>query len=796
MDTFSAKPTLIFFQYKYDNNLPAFLLAHKMEQVKCLSQFFNVVVVDHDCDYRQICDIHQPDLALFEGGVPFPSCIRPKITNPHAYSNIPKLGFLHSDAFCCGRAGFLSDMEHLGVTTYFAIATAAAENTPAISDSLFIWPNFVDPELYRDYGLWKSIPVLFAGNNTALYPWRKRMARLVSKNYPSLICNHPGYAPQKAQQQIRVGESYARMLNASWFVPSCGTMAKEVVRKHFEIPASKSCLVAERSPALEAAGFIDMVNCVFADEHDVLDKLSFLFNNQDELEQVIQAGFDLVHRSHTIRQRNQIFQWYDLNRVLQSHQKIVQSGPFEPLRLVDASSAGIASGVIPNGLHLQLLRQGDQLLWQHDYKGAERIYLKCSQYIPWMPEPKFRLALCNLYSGNAEAALSWISEPIQFTLSEYRAVDPDPVEWAYFIIATICSGDLAAAIKRANQFPWLHHQELYRVRRAVMMLADQRIELSAEDVQLQQSRRSIHLLPQRSDDEWFKMLRDMLRSCNRSELAEKLSNCLNRGISAFDKGDSRKSGTIRQEATIRQKTECDKDSGIRPAASEGTMKYFKSRLQISKLRARLKKSIKRGLYRVEARCGYFIPHHLSSSRDDEFYKTIYDLARGEKVGTALVFGADRRGRSTQALIMGFREREEPSRVLCLGVKGRGRNPSGGGQASNDNLVKWYGPLSRESGDMPDQIQRAVVRIKEENNIAGFDVVLIDGRVSVQEEDICEAVQDVLQEATYVLLDDVSHAHIHEIYRYLRRDGRHCVIGENPDLRNGYAVFERCQRQKL
>src|ERR1700676_1347626 len=103
MDTFSAKPTLTFFQYKYDDNLPAFLLAHKMEHVKCLSQFFNVVVVDHDCDYRQICDIHQPDLALFEGGVPFPSCNRPKITNPHAYPNIPKLGFFLSEAFGSGR---------------------------------------------------------------------------------------------------------------------------------------------------------------------------------------------------------------------------------------------------------------------------------------------------------------------------------------------------------------------------------------------------------------------------------------------------------------------------------------------------------------------------------------------------------------------------------------------------------------------------------------------------------------------------------------------------------------------
>jgi hypothetical protein len=97
-------------------------------------------------------------------------------------------------------------MDHLGIETYFAIATTAAENTPAISDSLFIWPNFVDPEVYRDYGLWKSIPVLFTGNNTALYPWRQRMVKLISKHHPSLICPHPGFDPErKAQTQIRIG---------------------------------------------------------------------------------------------------------------------------------------------------------------------------------------------------------------------------------------------------------------------------------------------------------------------------------------------------------------------------------------------------------------------------------------------------------------------------------------------------------------------------------------------------------------------------------------------------------------
>src|SRR5437588_5476083 len=117
MELITEKPNLIFFQYKYNDRLPTFILAHKREHVKCLSEFFNVVVIDHDCDYQQICDRHQPNLTLFES-VPHTSCQRPRIINSRAYPNIPKIGFLHSDAFAEGRAGFLSDMDHLGIETY------------------------------------------------------------------------------------------------------------------------------------------------------------------------------------------------------------------------------------------------------------------------------------------------------------------------------------------------------------------------------------------------------------------------------------------------------------------------------------------------------------------------------------------------------------------------------------------------------------------------------------------------------------------------------------------------------
>jgi hypothetical protein len=787
------KPKLLFFQCKYDARLPKFVLSHQREHVKCLSQFFNVVVIDHDCDYQEVCDNHRPDLTLFESGIEYAaSSRRPKITNSRVYPHIPKIGFLHSDAFAAGRAGFLSDMDHLGIETFFAIASAAAENTPAISDSLFTWPNFIDPDIYRDYGLWKSIPVLFTGNTTALYPWRQRMVKLISKNYPSLICLHPGFDPQKAQSQFIVGEPYARMLNSSLIVPSCGTLAKEVVRKHFEIPACNACLVTEPSRTLDAAGFVDMVNCVFAEEHDVLDKLSFLFDNADAREKIVRAGFELVHRRHTIRQRDQILQWYELNKQILPHQKIVQPGPFEPLQLADRSSGRGSSTLAPNGLHLYLLRQGDALLWQHDIGGAERCYLRCAQHIPWMPEPKFRIALCNLYKGKPKIALSLIGELIQFTLAEYGAIDPDPVEWAYLIVATICLGKLGEAIKRANQFGWLHHPELDRARRVVMFLSDRRILFRSEGGQFERLRRSIHQLPQRNDKEWLITLCRILAVCNQRDFAERLSNYLDRNGGALE--DERLSGSqrdpIRQECRANG-TVCSNDAG-------GEIAYFRRRLRYSKIRKIVKATVKRGLYSVEARCRYFLPHHLSSSRNDELYEMIYDLALEKRNRTVLVF-ADWRERCAQALIAGFREREEESRlfpskrveqsrVFCL--KGRRHHGIWGRGWLKADFLEWYGPMLADTGKIADQLQSSLTRIKEDSNIRCFDMALVDRCRTIQDEDAYSVLYPWLREANCVVLNGVNFAGIHEIYRRLVREGRHCITSENPTMRDGYAVFEQ------
>ena len=322
------KPKLIFFQSKYADGLPEFLLTHKQEHVNCLSVFFDVTVIQNDCDYEQMCDLYQPDLALFESGVNLLTCKRPKITNVRGCEIIPKLGLLNADAWCETRSGSLSDMDQWGIETIFSISTTIAEHFPSIASHVFVWPNFVDPTVYRDYNEAKLIPALLSGATAAQYPWRRRVYKLIAEHYPSLSCPHRGYLSRSSASQVLYGAQYARTINASWVAPVCGTVAKEVVRKHFEIPACNTCLITERARNLEEAGFVDMTNCVFADESDILDKLEFLFEHPDRLRAITAAGYSLVHSRHTQQNRDQILQWFNLNKTLQCNEKIVQPGPF------------------------------------------------------------------------------------------------------------------------------------------------------------------------------------------------------------------------------------------------------------------------------------------------------------------------------------------------------------------------------------------------------------------------------------------------------------------------------------
>lgn len=520
--TAGEKPALVYFQRKIaTQRLVGFVGLHYTQQVEALSRFFRVTVVNDDCDYDAVCDLHRPDVTLFESGLSCDGYRRLSIANTSAHPQIPKLGFFNADSFCQARAAFLSDMDLWGVEAVFSMSTTLAEYLPDLSDRLFYWPNFIDPAVYKDYHSFKVIPVVFTGSTASFYPWRRNIQKVVSAAYPTLLSPHSGYHRRK-EERIVWGENYARMLNAAWFAPACGMVAKEVVRKHFEIPACNTCLVAERTAGLEAAGFVDMENCIFAEPSDVLDKMDALMRDPERLRTIIARGHDLVHSRHTLANRDEVLQWLRLRMRLQPGQRIVQENPFGPLRAVDETSKVRTGHLPPNADDRVFLRQGYTELWNGNYDRAMPLFMKCLnaiREIP-LPEPQLGLALCHLFKGEPDKALPWLSAPLETILVKNDTRDPDPVEWAYFIVALLCTGSVRRAAYCGARFPWLRHPELDRARLLLRLIEGEPVSPLPEE--RERARISVHQMPVCDTAEWLSRVREMLTACGQPSLAEKM----------------------------------------------------------------------------------------------------------------------------------------------------------------------------------------------------------------------------------------------------------------------------------
>jgi hypothetical protein len=775
------KPKLLFFRVREDSNLSEFISLHRQQHVQCLSEFFEVLVINHDCDYQQLCDVYQPDLALFESGVNYRSCHRIKIENTNSHPNIPKLGLHNGDSWCEARAGFISDMENWGIETFFSIAATMAEHTPEIANHLFVWPNFIDSDTYHDYGQAKTIPVLFTGSQFSLYPWRQRIYKIVTQHYPSLTCPHLGYQGHSEWKMLH-GERYARTINASWFAPTCGSVEKEIIRKHFEIPASKACLITERSAVLEAAGFVDMENCVFADEDTVLDKIDDLFNNIDKLESLIDKGYKLVQENHALTNRDQILQWFNLYKKLEKNQRIVQTNPFGRLTIISTEVNSEAIQITPDGLVLSLLTQGDTQLLKGDYKGAEALFLQCLKYIDWMSEPKLKLALCSLYQGNSKAALDWITQPIKYTLETYKALDPDPVEWAYYIVALLCQGCLKEAKVLAEQFPSLHHVELDRVRLVVNTLSNNgENTLNTRSVK---QRYSVHRLPERSFDRWVEEICTMLESSRQYQFSASLKQ-------AFGPD---------QQASIQTQQDLFKISFLhllkfRSKSIKPSFIYksnFQPKSNSNTLYNRIKRKaigtieqfIIKPLNKLEQNYRFFLPLNISIIRQDELFLQTQSLLQQE-LKTIALLGASSGEIVTEALVAAMLQQAKAFNIFLIDDKLL---------KSSDlkmRLAKFSSlKLIELSLDRSIEEQRTEGPIENDHASAtpnNFDLVILDA----SELNINLKI-DKFYGAKFILLDDINTFQNHENYQKLASHPSYVLFSHNYSLRKGYAIFRKAR----
>jgi tetratricopeptide (TPR) repeat protein len=558
-------------------------------------------------------------------------------------------------------------------------------------------------------------------------------------------------------------------------VPTCGTVAHEVLRKHFEIPGSKSCLITEKSPSLEAAGFVDMENCVFVDERNVLDKLDYLFQNLDELKSITNAGYDLVHSRHTVKQRNQIFEWFNLSKNLKPGQKIVQANPFEPLTIVDKSSGIKNSHIICNGLHLTLLRQGDEKLWAGKYDEAETLYLRCLNYIYWMPEPKFRLALCSLYKGNAKQAHHSILELVRYILEIYQAADPDPVEWAYAIVSLLCLGKLDEAVKCANQFPLLSHPELDRTRWAIESLTGITCSYIPPHEDRAKYRGSIHQLPNLSHKDWTNNLCSMLQANHQVQLAEKLSKAVgSEDFSIENRQNDSNSTKIKSWVSL----------NLIDRLSKNRVNVGLNR-RLTNLKPKLERVTFKLLNYLELHFGCFLPYHRSIIRNDDFFSAIHQLVKQEDIKVALLIGASVTEGSTKAFLAGIHDNSNQPISFCVNHS-MAEFAKLQNHYSNDPFVRCYRVASHLMENLPIDLESEIKIVKQQNKIDRFDAILIDGSQLADNVKI----DDIFCEARYIFLDDINNLNNHANHYKMLRDTSYVLIAQNPGLRNGYSIFKK------
>jgi tetratricopeptide (TPR) repeat protein len=660
-------------------------------------------------------------------------------------------------------------MEHWGIDTFFSISITAAEHMPEIADRLFSWPVFVDDSIFHDYAVWKSVPVLLTGNTTALYPWRQKVFRAISERYPSLACPHGGYSPRTRFDNVLVGERYARTISASWFVPTCGTVAKEVVRKHFEIPACGACLITEDSAGLTAAGFVDMENCVFADAGNVVDRLKWLDAHPDRLQSIIDAGSRLVHARHTLKKRDQILQWFLLRSRVRSDERIIQLNPFEAPVIVERSTGIESEHVISGGAHLWLLARGDAAIHAGRYDEAQEHYTKCANYLPWMPEPKVRIALCSLYRGDPAKALGCLDESLRFILDQYRAVDPDPVEWAYRIVALLCLGRIASAAGDAGRYPQLFHPTLYVAQWACTVLRGG--DPGGHSIPDPTARRAtIHVLPERSFEDAVAEICLMLQASGKSRFAALLQNRI--------RSSSNEPGATRGIAFTDALLPRLRGPGIRPVVPVEVRAFVRS----------CAKPVKRGarwaLHGFEKRFAFILPYRLSAMREDEFFTAVHSIARREDINSVLSIGRRRRA-AMRALVAGIEpssSRPPPllvahsrapwvrdiARKTPLAINGASRRHPAARQEDLDHLLAERAP----------------------DAFPAFDLVLLD-LDAVDEASVNGSLLiEFLQRATFVLLENTTR--FHALQQHLRRDSSFRAVAENPGLRRGYAIYQKLE----
>lgn len=215
-------------------------------------------------------------------------------------------------------------------------------------------------------------------------------------------------------------------------------------------------------------------------------------------------------------------------------------------------------------------------------------------------------------------------------------------------------------------------------------------------------------------------------------------------------------------------------------------------------------------------------------KNDEFYAAIEQIVREENIKTVLEIGSSSGEGSTEALVRGIRENPNKPKLFCMEVS-KVRFAELQKRYANDSFVNCYNLSSVSLEDFPDRdeviefynntpsnlnyypleqvlgwlrqdveyvknagvLEDGIQRIKEDNNIDTFDVVIIDG------SEFTGSIEwHYLYGANLVFLDDINTFKNYSNHLRLMSDSNYINIAHNNNIRNGYSIFKRVEKEEF
>jgi len=300
-----------------------------------LDKDFDVEEQSGAVDLAKACDQVQPDLIVFNGGIENESNRPlPGHTSLETDAGIPRIGLLLNDLYGISRVRSWEYLQDCGCDAFFAVYNYADNGIPELSEKCYYIPFWLREDLFQDYGLQKVVPVGLYGAGfidfRRHYPWRMAIAKKLLGTFPCFTSNRP----DAYSKSSFIGRDYAQLLNRTQLAFACGAITRAFTRKHLEICGARSALFCEETPILRSLGFRDGVNCIFVDADNVVDQVEAYLTDDAARETLTEAGYRFVRDRHSIKQRNQIIEWYRLrSRQSPDESRIVQTSPVDPLIL-------------------------------------------------------------------------------------------------------------------------------------------------------------------------------------------------------------------------------------------------------------------------------------------------------------------------------------------------------------------------------------------------------------------------------------------------------------------------------